>query len=443
MDNRTETKKFLDGKMKYLIVPREEKKINNHTGMRSYVRERIEEIGRADILVGIPCYNQEGTIGRVIEIVGQGLVKHYPDCKSVLIVSDGGSLDDTREVAEEAEVPEGVEKIVTIYRGKPGKGTSFRVIFEAAEKLKVTACACFDSDLTSITPEWVKSLIDPVIEHGYDYVTPYYWRDKYDGTITNNICYPLTRALYGLRVRQPIGGDFGFSGRLAVFYDHQDVWQTNVAKFGIDIWMTTTAINEGYKICQAYIGTKEHEAKDPSHLGLMFVQVVTILFGLMGKYEQKWRSVKGSKPTKIFGSLSKVEPKPVPVSLDRLLREVRASFQHLYPLWRDILSPEVSRDLEEIVALDDEHFEFPPSLWAKIVYDFAYTFNRWNSDQHKLVDIMAPLYYGRVASFVKETKDVSNVKAEEMIEAQAEEFEKLKPYLLQKLAKWEEVKGLP
>ena len=277
--------------------------MNNHTGIRNYVRESIKKIGQADILIGIPCYNEEENIGRVVEVVGQGLAKHYPDCRSVLIISDRGSLDDTREVAAEAKVPEGLEKIVTIYRGSQGKGTSFRVIFEAAEKLKVIACACFDADLTSITPKWVQSLVDPVIKHGYDYVAPYYQRDKYDGAITNNICYPLTRALYGLRVRQPIGGDFGFSGQLAAFYAHQDVWQTNVAKFGIDIWMTTTAINEDYKICQAYMEAKEHEAKDPGHLGLMFLQVVTTLFSLMGKYEQKWRSVEGSHPTKIFGSI--------------------------------------------------------------------------------------------------------------------------------------------
>ncbi len=415
--------------------------MNNHSGMRNYVREKIEKIGQADILVGIPCYNEEETIGRVVEVVSQGLAKHYPDCRSVLIVSDGGSLDDTREVAAEAKVPSSIERIVTIYRGSPGKGTSFRVIFEAAEKLKVTACACFDADLTSITPEWVPSLINPVMKEGYDYVTPYYRRDKYDGTITNNICYPLTRALYGLRVRQPIGGDFGFSGKLATFYAHEDVWQTDIAKFGIDIWMTTTAINEGYKVCQAYIGTKEHEAKDPGRLGLMFLQVVTTLFSLMGKYQEKWRSVKGSQPTRIFGSPSPAEPKPVPVSLDRLLREMRAGFRHLYPLWREILSPEVLKDLREVVTTDDEHFRFPPSLWAKVVYDFAYTFNRWNSDRRKLVDIMAPLYYGRVASFVKESGDINSLEAEKMIESQAEEFEKLKPYFLERLEKWEEIKG--
>ncbi len=421
--------------------------MNMKSGMRDYVKGRIKEIGKADILVGIPCYNVESTVRKVLEVVGKGLVKHYPKKKSVLIVSDGGSLDDTREVAEEAQVPQEVEKIITIYRGHPGKGTSFRVIFEAAEKLGVKACACFDSDLSSITEEWVKFLVDPVMK-GYDYVTPYYCRDKYDGTITNNICYPLTRALYGVRVRQPIGGDFGFSGKLAAFYAHQEVWETDAAKFGIDIWMTTTAINEGYKVCQAYMGTKEHDAKDPSQLGPMFVQVVFTLFDLMGRYEDQWKRIKESKPAEIFGSpslqqkiISSGGPKPVPVSLSKLLRELRVGFRHFHSFWEEVLSPEAFGELERVVALDDEKFNFPPSLWAKIVYDFAYTFNQWNYNRHKLIDIMAPLYYGRTASFVKETRELDNTEAEKLIESQAEEFEQLKPYLLEKMKKWEEVRA--
>ena len=75
-----------------------------------------------------------------------------------------------------------------------------------------------DSDLRSITPEWIELLLGPVLEHGFDYVAPLYLRHKYDGTITNSIVYPLTRSLYGREVRQPIGGEFGFSGRLASHY---------------------------------------------------------------------------------------------------------------------------------------------------------------------------------------------------------------------------------
>ncbi len=52
---------------------------------------------------------------------------------------------------------------------------------------------------------------------------------------------------------------------------------------------------------------------------------------------------------------------------------------------------------------------------------------------------MAPLYYGRAASFVLETKDMDNQEAEKVIEEQAEEFERQKPYLVERFELWEEV----
>lgn len=131
-----------------------------------------------------------------------------------------------------------------------------------ANFLRARAVAVFDSDLVSIKPEWVRNVLDPVFK-GYDFVAPYYRRYKLDGTITNTIAYNLTRALYGQRIRQPIGGDFGISQRLVKHYFDQDVWETDVARFGIDVWMTTTAIVGGFKLCQARLGIKVHGEKDP------------------------------------------------------------------------------------------------------------------------------------------------------------------------------------
>ena len=119
----------------------------------------------------------------------------------------------------------------------------------------------------------------PILKGGFDFVAPLYSRYKYDGTITNTVTYPLTRALYGLRIRQPIGGDFGVSGDLVRHYLELDDWTEDISKFGIDIWMTTTAITGGFAVCQTRLGAKVHDPKDPgSDLGPMFSQVVgTIL----------------------------------------------------------------------------------------------------------------------------------------------------------------------
>ena len=100
--------------------------MNYDTALRAYTSKRIEEIDTADIVVGIPCYNNERTIAHVIQMVTHGLAKHYKDKRSVIHIADGGSTDDTREVAREFEIKPWQEKITSIYRGPGGKGTALR-----------------------------------------------------------------------------------------------------------------------------------------------------------------------------------------------------------------------------------------------------------------------------------------------------------------------------
>src|SRR5205823_9858543 len=218
------------------------------------LREGVARVRRADLLVGIPSFNNAGTVGHVARTVAAGLRTHFPDVTWVIVNADGGSRDGTSDVI--ASSTGGVPTITGAYVGPPGKGSAFRAIFEVASELEVQACAVVDSDLRSITPEWIHRLISPVREGRADYVTPLYARHKFDGTITNNVAYPLTRALYGLRLRQPIGGEFGFSAELARGFLEgvafagmgSDVWDTDVARFGIDIYMTTTALVRGKRI---------------------------------------------------------------------------------------------------------------------------------------------------------------------------------------------------
>ena len=163
------------------------------TALRSDARRTIEHIGSADIVVGIPAFWAMESIEHVIKSVIEGLQKYYPDKRALVFVADGGSTDDTREAAAQVNVEAyNIHVLVSVYRGLAGKGSAVRAIFEAAEFLKADAVALFDSDLKSITPEWVRNVIDPVMQ-GFDFVTPDYLRHKFDGTITNTIAYNLTR----------------------------------------------------------------------------------------------------------------------------------------------------------------------------------------------------------------------------------------------------------
>ena len=409
------------------------------TALRHYTAKRIEEIDTADILVGIPCFNNERTIAHVLQRVTHGLDRYYRDMRNVILVADGGSTDDTREAARDYEIKPWQEKIVSIYRGPGGKGTALRSVFEAAERLGVKACVVVDADLRSITSDWVLDLLDPVLETGYDFVAPVYLRHKYDGTITNNIVYNMTRALYGKRLRQPIGGDFAFSREVARFYASQDVWETDVARFGIDIWMTTMAVTQGFKVCQSNLGVKIHDAKDPAaHLGPMFRQVVYVLFSLMEKLEPAWRTVRGSVSVETFGRTTDLQPEEVAVDLDSLVERFKTGFQQFGPLWKEVFCADCYESIRRAADKPAASFELPLSTWVQILFELAATFHAWTHNRFKIIELVTPLYYGRVASFVNQTRDMSTEEAERLVEEQALEFERQKGYLV---AAWDKAKS--
>ena len=404
---------------------------------------KVEEIGETDILVGIPSYNNATTIGHVVRAVSAGLAKYFPERRAVLVNSDGGSSDGTPEVAARTVVDYGamlisdrqsaLHRIITPYHGIPGKGSAFRTIFEIARRLKAKACAVVDSDVRSITPEWIELLIRPVVEEAYDYVAPYYLRHKYDGTITNSIVYPLTQALYGQRVRQPIGGDFGFSGQQAEHYLDKHVWESNIAQFGIDIWMTTEAIASGARVCQSFLGAKIHNPKDPAaDLSDMLVQVMGAVFALMEEHQEVWIPVKGSRPVKLFGFQYEVSVEPVNVSVEGMIASFRQGLADLEPLWRQMLVPDTMDGLLRICESPPRTFRIPDDLWARLIYDFAVAYKKRLMPRDHLLKALTPLYLGRTATFVLETQGLTSSEAETRIESLCQTFENTKPYLVER-----------
>jgi hypothetical protein len=402
-----------------------------------------ETIKQADIVIGIPSFNNARTIGQVVRACYAGLSKYFPQLTSVVINSDGGSTDGTREAVLSARVDEGALMLLATplspahrlsfpYHGIPGKGSAFRMVFEMARRLRARACAVVDSDLRSITPEWIDLLLRPILFANYDFVAPYYHRHKYDGTITNSIVYPLTRALYGSQIRQPIGGEFGVSGAVIERYLQKDVWGTDVARFGIDIWMTTVAIAEGFKVCQSFLGAKLHDAKDPgADLSAMLQQVVSSVFGLMREYESVWLQRTGSAPIPLFGFRFDVGLDPIHVDVGRMAAAFRRGCQELDDVWKIALQPQTLAEIRRLsCAGGGMTLRLEDDLWTKVVFDFSWAYRSNPVARGQLLPALTPLYLGRVASFVRETESLGAHEVEERIERLCVSYERLKPYLI-------------
>ena len=445
------------------------------TTLTPAIRDEIARLGRADIMVGIPSFKNAATIGYVVRAAHAGLVQYFPDLKPVLVNSDAGSSDGTQRVVIETEPPDYVESILLVrptnkldrvtltypeIDGIGGKGAALRTIFEIAAALEVQALVVVDSDLRSIVPEWIELLAGPILKGGYDFTAPLYARYKYDGTITNTVTYPLTRALYGHRIRQPIGGDFGVSGDLVRHYLELDDWTDDISKFGIDIWMTTSALTGGFAVCQTRLGAKVHDPKDPgADLGPMFRQVVGTILRLAAAHPDAWLNVRGSHDVPAYGFERIIDPPPLEVNSIRLLSEFHAGSLTLADTWGRMLD---DANHAAVMALAEEAgtlaesasrrfgmggedaprvgtlemaetltaFHFPDDLWARVIYDLVLAVRRGDLEAGTMVAALVPIYFGRVGSFVIENRNVTTADAEERVERQARQFELLKPYLV-------------
>jgi hypothetical protein len=441
------------------------------------IREEIDRLEHADIMVGIPSFKNATTIGYVVRAAQAGLVQYFPDLRPVVVNSDAGSPDGTQRVVVETEPPEYVERILLVrprnrlarvsltypeVDGTGGKGAALRTLFEIAAELEVQALVVVDSDLRSIAPECIELLAGPILKGGYDFVAPLYARHKHDGTITNTVTYPLTRALYGLRIRQPIGGDFGVSGDLVRHYLEAGDWTSEVSRFGIDIWMTTEAVTGGFAVCQTRLGAKVHDPKDPgADLGPMFRQVVSTILRLAVKNADRWKSVRGSHDIPAYGFERVIDPPPLEVNVLRLLTEFHAASLTMEGAWREMLAEPTAEVVMELAAhagrtADDVRsrleldvpgssvpttaamadaaagYAFPDATWARLLYDLIVTARNQPERVDAFVAALVPIYFGRVASFVIENRDHTTERAEEQVERQARELERLKPYLLER-----------
>src|SRR5665647_3481578 len=78
------------------------------------IKEEIDRLGCADIMVGIPSFRNAATIGHVVRAAQAGLVQYFPDLRPILVNADAGSPDGTQRVVVETEPPDYIERILLV-----------------------------------------------------------------------------------------------------------------------------------------------------------------------------------------------------------------------------------------------------------------------------------------------------------------------------------------
>jgi hypothetical protein len=406
-----------------------------------FVRQLIN-VGEVDILVGLPTHNNAKTIGPIVRTIQSGILRGFPRERAVIINADGGSRDGTPELVRSVSIDDArptvsvyalrtLHSISTKYASSPENGVALRTILGAAELLRAKACVVMSPESANIEPDWLTKLLRPIYDDDFDLVTPTYRRHKFEGLLITNLLYPMTRALYGLRIREAYSPEFGFSGRLGAQFLGENVWNDATGGAGVQLRFTLAAITGRYRICQSFLGEKEHIERRTADLVPALRQTVAPLFSALEPDFSLWSTVAGSQPAPTTGAEQEVLLEPVRVNRKRLREMFSTGVAELESVFQLILSPSTLAELQRITRLGEEEFHYPAELWVKTVYEFAASYHKSVINRDHIIQALAPLFRGRLFTFLMENRKASADGVENSIEGLCLEFERLKPYLLQ------------
>ena len=310
-----------------------------------------------------------------------------------------------------------------------GQPAVYAALLAEAESLHASACVILNPDLAALTPSAVDTLVRPILESACDLTMPLYRAGRFDGLLNQAILAPVTRALYGKRVRYPLAQDFAVSA--GFLSGLREAISTPAAGQGL-LWPATEAVLREKKVCQAYLPTHHEYAATGMDLPTLLQQIVAPLFADMDRHASLWQRIRGSQATmesggepSLSGASSETSPDPRP-----MVEAFQLGQRNLQELWSLVLPPVTLLELKKLSHQPLESFRMADALWARVVYDFALAYRLRTLSRGHLLGAMAPLYLGWVGSRVLEVESAASIAPRQ--EQLERVFEQNKPYLMQR-----------
>ena len=398
------------------------------------------------LVAGLVTYQDAETVASVAAAVRDGLAAHFSQVPARIILVDAGSTDATVARARDAlghagdvlevAAPRSTADLLEVpYHGIPGKARALQAILTACRDTRARACVVFDGGVRTVTPEWVARLVRPVVDGELDFVSPLYSRQPFEGALTRGVVYPVIRALYGVRIRQPAAAEFACSGALAEHLLHEDLWDRSGAQSGIDMWLVTAAAAGDFRLAEAPLGVRSHGTRGEEALDLSatLVQVVGALFADLERRAGLWQRRRHAPQIQGIDPEPSTIPQEHPVDPVRLIEAFRFGLRELGDIWTWVLPPRTIVDLRKLLDCPAGGFRLDDELWARVVYDFAVGFHLRTVAREHLLRSLVPLYSGWLASYISQVGKAGPDAADLRVETLAKAFETQKSYLI---ARW-------
>jgi hypothetical protein len=403
---------------------------------------QLMSVGEVDLLVGILAHSSANIMRRAARSIEDSLQQNFVRQRMAIISVDGGATEDGGD-AVSGDGPghqglgsKGLKSLRTIHQvtagfsAAPSAGLALRTILASADLLRAKACAVVSPATSSTSPEWIANLLRPAFRDNYDFVAPLYARHKFGGLLARNLLYPMTRALFGRRIRELYADEWAFSSKLGSFCLSEDVWHEEPVRARPEAWMGISAITSDYRCCQVFLGEKpQPPAGSGPDLVEALRQTVGSLFWSLETHQNAWMDREGSEPLPTFGPDHAITAEPMDLDRARMFEMFQTGVKQLEPILNTILRPETHASIQAMAATEQQGFRFSSGLWVRMLYDFASAYHHSVINRDHLVQALVPLYRGKIVSYLMEHANSSAAEMEAASEELCLEFERQKPRL--------------
>jgi glucosylglycerate synthase len=399
----------------------------------------LEAVGAADLLIAVAVQVDADQLRAAAtqSVLSMDAADHTSDLRTVVAFPGVSNV----ETADKGEI-EGDQATGRNLRFLPyslpstdssriawlAPASTYQALFGIARELGVSACVVIGFDLAALESNFLGPMLAPVLEKRCELAMPLYAMGKFDGLLNSSILSPLTRALYGKRVRFPLAPDFCISAKMLP--ELEVALQRTTAQGQDLLWPATEAAMRDCGIRQVYVDTRHPPASDGVDLSTILAQTVGPLFAEMATNAPLWQRIRGSQPVEILGTAVAPPADGHPADTTPMLETFQLGFRNLQEVWSLVLPPVTLLELKRLARVSVDRFHMPDELWVRIVYDFALAHRLRTLSRTHLLGALTPLYLGWVASYALEVGSASPAEAEQRLEKLARAYEDGKPYLL-------------
>ena len=296
----------------------------------------------------------------------------------------------------------------------------------AAKENEARAVLMLGPGADSLSAAALHDLAAAVSDSAYDLAVPHYSLPPNAGLMNSAILYPLTRALFGSRVRFPLAIDMAFSPRMAERLANSAQRFVNLNQSDAILWPVTEAAMIGLGVDEIDVGGRNLPQPAEPNINAILSLVTGSLFADIEAKAAFWQRPRRLPPERrSFASIHGIEGD---VDIVPMVDAFRFAFTNLQEIWSLVLAPNSLLGLKRLSVIEPEAFRMPENLWARVVFDFLVAYRLRTINRGHLLGALIPLYLAWVAGHINVVK--SGTSSEAHVEAVVAAFESDKQYIV-------------